>query len=291
MNTIIYKNTDNNIICKNCKASNVHNINSEYICRDCGVVQTNILCNNVQSFESNIEIAVRKVGNNTRIKKMQDWYMWSNDEKNTYKLTNYTKDLCHKLNISENMIPSICSTVVHVMNIIKKYDGTKRARVKDGIILTCLQYVLKDTYHDISAIELAKKINLDIKYITKADKIILELISHKKLDLEKKSILDIKKPYQYVLDVINKKNIYIPNEILDQIQTLIQMCETHDLLLDHTPLSVGVCCFYYILKLNNIPCDLKLFSELYDLSVVTVIKTFNKLKTHSHILKDYNLYK
>lgn len=280
------------IICNNCKGNNVHNVNNEYICHDCGVVQSNILCDNtVSTYENDIDFSVRKVGNNTRIKKMQDWYMWSNDEKNTYKLNNYTKDLCNKLNIPENIIPSVCSTVVHVMNIIKKYDGTKRARVKDGIILTCLQYVLKDTHHQISAIELAKKINLDIKYITKADKIILELINCKKLDLKKQTVLDIKKPYQYVLDVINKKQLFIPNNILSQMQVLIQLCEDNDLLLDHTPLSVGVCCFYYILKLNNIPCDLKLFSELYDLSVVTVIKTYNKLKSHTFIIDQNNYLK
>lgn len=273
------------IICRNCNNTNVHNTT----CHECGLVQTSVMYDSFQSYDTEVDFCFRKVGNNTKIKKMQDWYMWSNDEKNTYKLTNYTKDLCNKLNLPESIIPSICSTVTHVMNIIKKYDGTKRARVKDGIILTCLQYVLKDTHYTVSAIELAKKINLDIKYITKADKIILELINGKKLDLKKQSILDIKKPYQYVLDVINKKHIHIPQNILIQMQKLINICEEHDLLLDHTPLSVGVCCFYYILKINNIQCDLKLFSELYDLSIVTVIKTYNKLKTHSTILASYNL--
>jgi len=67
---------------------------------------------------------------------------------------------------------------------------------------------------------------------------------------------------------------------LEHTQSLITICEDNDILLDHTPLSVGVSCFYYILKLNNIDIDLKIFSELYDLSVVTVVKTYNKLKVY-----------
>lgn len=83
--------------------------------------------------------------------------------------------------------------------------------------------------------------------------------------------------HEYVTEVVNQKKLRIPEIILVQTQTLIQICEQHDLLLDHTPLSIGVSVFYYILKANNIICDPKIFSQIYDLSIVTVIKTYNKL--------------
>jgi hypothetical protein len=213
------------------------------------------------------------------MKKMQDWYMWTNEEKNAYKLAVYTKSLCKTLNITETFQQLIADTVIEVMTIIRKHDGTKRARVKDGIILCCIQYVTKTLQQELSAIALAKKMNLDIKYVTRAEKIILELINSKKLHLNKSSILETKDPFSYVMDVINKKSIKVSDDILIKISNLIDYCQANDLLLDHTPLSIGVCCFYYVLKLNDMQIDMKVFSELYDLSIVTVIKTHNKLKS------------
>ena len=81
---------------------------------------------------------------------MQDWFMWTNDEKNSYKLSNYTKDLCNKLSIPDTLTPLICNIVNVVISAIKKYEGTKRARVKDGIILSCIEYVGKENDFKIS---------------------------------------------------------------------------------------------------------------------------------------------
>jgi transcription initiation factor TFIIIB Brf1 subunit/transcription initiation factor TFIIB len=208
--------------------------------------------------------------------KMQEWLMWTNEEKNIYKLKNYVKDLCQKLQIVPKIISDIIDTSVFVMETIKKHDGTKRAKVKDGIILVCIQYVSRGS---LSAIDLSKKLDLDIKYITKAEKMILELTNSKKLNLDKNILLQTKTPFDYIIDVIKKQNLKINDQILQQVKQLIKTCETNDLLLDHTPLSVGVCCFYYILKLYDIEIDIKMFSELYNLSIVTIVKTFNKLKT------------
>ena len=127
---------------------------------------------------------------------------------------------------------------------------------------------------------MAKQLDLDIKYVTRAERLILELVNSKKLNLSKSVVLDTQKPYDYIINTIKSKNLNINNQILEHTRSLITICEDNDILLDHTPLSVGVSCFYYILKLNNIDIDLKMFSELYDLSVVTVVKTYNKLKVY-----------
>lgn len=280
-------------VCVGCKSDNFSMSSYEFVCADCGLVQTTYISDSQANapFETQ-EICTRRTysAGNSKLKKMQEWYMWTNEEKNEYKLVTYTKELCSKLELNDALTSSICSTVVDVMNVIKKHDGTKRARVKDGIILSCIQYVSKNGVHNgisyVSAIDLARKINLDIKYVTKAEKIILELLAGKKLKLDKKNILETQHPYQYVLAVVKKKSLKIPPIILQQVRYLICICEKNDLLLDHTPLSIGVCCFYYVLKANEIELDVKLFSELYDLSVVTVIKTYNKLKQYDEFITE-----
>lgn len=280
--------------CSSCDNPNLLETHYETTCNNCGLVLTRDFCSNdfpISNFETIEPIQKKSYPSHqsSKLKKMQEWYMWTNDEKSQYKLSQYTKNLCQKLELLENLYDNICQTVFKVMEAIKKQEGTKRARVKDGIILVCIQYVyhyLNEIMNKPSAIELAKKINLDVKYITKAEKIVLELINKNPNILNKSVILDIKKPMEYVYHVNLKHNLQISNIILDKVNYLIDKCEKNDILLDHTPLSIGVCCLYYILKLNNIEIDLKIFSNIYNLSVVTVMKTYNKLKTNNKFLLD-----
>lgn len=265
-------------ICSNCNSSNLQLDNYEIICFDCGLIidQDRIVSN--QQFDNNV-VQVRKKTYN-KLSKMQEWYMWSNEEKNIYKLKTYIIEFCNKLNIPEILFSHIIELCTTVVELIKKTDGTKRARVKDGILVICIYYVTKDTSTPFSYMDMAKRLNLDIKYVTRAERMILELVNSKKLNLDKKIVLDTKNPYDYIKQSINKYNLNISNDILALVKILIEICEDNDLLLDHTPLSIGASCFYYILKLKQIEVDIKIFSEFYNLSIVTVVKTYNKLKIH-----------
>lgn len=280
---------DNQYICKDCGSSNICNESIETVCCDCGIIQSVFPCTTAAPYEypitSEKEYKSNKINKScAKIQRMQDWYMWTNDEKNEYKLLTYTKALCATLGIPELMVSEICATVIMVVNTIKKHDGTKRARVKDGIILTCIQYVSKETQHYMSAVDMSKKIKLDIKYVTKADNIILELINRKKLNLDRTIMFSVQSPYYYVQCVIQKHNLKIPEKVLQLVQQLINLCEANDILLDHTPLSVGVCCFYYVLQSLEIPTDFKSLTHWYDLSFVTVLKTFNKLRLYQQFV-------
>jgi len=281
---------NNRYICSNCNSNNLQNDNYEVICMDCGLIieEDRIISN--QTFDSNVSQVKKRTYN--KLSKMQEWYMWSNEEKNIYKLKTYIIDLCNKLNIPEFLFESIIELCVNVIETIKKTDGTKRARVKDGILVICIYYMTKDTSTPFSYIDMAKRLNLDIKYVTRAERMILELVNSKKLNLNKNIMLDTKKPFDYIKESINKYNLNISQDTLGLVKLLIEICEDNDLLLDHTPLSIGASCFYYILKLKTIEIDLKMFSEFYNLSIVTVVKTYNKLKTYetkiNKILIKYN---
>jgi transcription initiation factor TFIIIB Brf1 subunit/transcription initiation factor TFIIB len=273
------ENTQNSI-CSNCESYNIKHINEDIICGDCGLVLNENRLSSASPFETIPQVNVQPKLFNSKLSKMQEWYMWSNEEKNTYKLKEYVRVLCDKLKIFDGIVPCIIDTVITVLDIIRKNDGTKRARVKDGIIVNCIYYVSKDTMTPYSYVEMAKVLGLETKYITKAEKMILELLSSKKLSLDKVSVLGTEKPFFCITNTIKKHGIKISDEVLEKVKVLIEICEDNDLLLDHTPLSVGVCCFYYVLKYKSIDIDIKLFSDLYGLSVVTVIKTFNKLKVY-----------
>ena len=276
--------------CSSCNSKNLQFDNYEIICFDCGLIIEEDRIVSSQPFDNNVSQVKKRTYN--KLSKMQEWYMWSNEEKNIYKLKTYIIELCNKLHIPEFLFSNIIELCVNVMELIKKTDGTKRARVKDGILVICIYYVTKDTSTPFSYVDMSRKLNLDIKYVTRAERMILELVNSKRLNLDKKIMLDTKKPFDYIAESINKYNLNISKDVLNLVKILIEICEDNDLLLDHTPLSIAVSCFYYILKLRNIDTDVKIFSDFYNLSIVTVIKTYNKLKVYedkiNELLVKYN---
>lgn len=289
----IVSNSKESVICKSCNKNAMYYTNDEIICNNCGMVQSSIFSNSSNcTFLPAVSTFGHKTNTysngskNAKLLQMQEWKMWSNEEKNTYKLVNYTKTLCAQLNIPETLLPNIYETVTLIINTIKKNDGTKRARVKDGIILVCIEYVCNNSNYNISSIDMAKRLKLDIKYVSKAEKMVLDLLNNNKINLNKNDLLSIKEPYYYIENVINQKGLQIPFNVLNQVKRVIDICEQNDILLDHTPLSIGVCCFYYVLLMFSIDIDVKLFSEIYNLSIVTIVKTTNKLKAYEDFIKN-----
>jgi transcription initiation factor TFIIIB Brf1 subunit/transcription initiation factor TFIIB len=306
---IPFKKNDLKNICTNCESPDFHKEHTFIICSNCGLtIYDDIYYEehaDNQVFCEEIQTKVTNYGGSNRMLKMQKWLQWTNAEKNDYKLKKYTRDLCDKLKINEGIIDPVCELVLQIMHAIKKQnDGPKRSRVKDGIIIACIYYTSKNlnSRQPYSYIDLAKQINLDIKYISKADKIIMELTNCNEnkqdnnngacgsgscINIDKNIINQTEKPIDYVISSINNYKLNIDKNIIEKTQVLIDICEDNDILLDHTPLSIGASCFYYLLIENSINIDTKLFSEMYNLSTVTILKTYNKLFVHRDKINKY----
>ena len=269
-------------VCVNCNNSdNINEIDNEIICTYCGIIIDNDVYEIEPVFEESIPI--KKYNNNNKINKLIQWYMWSNEEKTIYKLKEYTTNLCNKLEIPEYLISQIINTVIEVMDVIKKNDGSKRSRVKDGIIINCIHYTTTNEFNILAfnCFDMAKKLSLDIKYITKADKLITELLNSGKVKLYK---IVNKSPYDYINQVIIKYQLNISINIKTKMQRLISICENNDMLLNNTPLSIGACCFFYILILFKNDINAKDIAQMFNISHVTVIKTLSKLNTKSDFI-------
>lgn len=279
--------------CVHCGGQNIEDMDKfQIICHDCGASNT-YATNDAElnmTFKNDIPIVHRKKVTKamSKVEKRILWSQYTNEEKNEYKLKEYTTELCNTLAIPELLMHQIKYTVTEVMKIIRSTDGTKRARVKDGIILVCIEYIAKRNDSALTAAKLSKIVGLDAKYITRAETLVLELLHNKKLNLDKDTILSTRTPYHYVQDIVFKRSLRIDKHVLESVRRVIDICESNDLLLDHTPLSIGVCCFYYVvteLAETKDTVDIRVFSELYDLSVVTIAKTTNKLKGYDDFIK------
>jgi transcription initiation factor TFIIIB Brf1 subunit/transcription initiation factor TFIIB len=273
--------------CTFCKNDNLIEDNFTIICKECGLVLNNDL--NISSYTFTEEVQANKSsGSFSKLTKMQKWLEWTNEEKQIYKLKNDTRLLCETLNINETLIPTICDFVCNVMCKIKQMEGSKRSRVKDGIVIICICYIsnnpiYNNTTFNYNSVKLAKKIGLDIKYITKADKIFLEIINcdlDNLLHIDKLVVNKQDSPMNYIYKIIETYNLNINPDIINKTKNLINICEDNDLLTDHTSLSIGVSCFYYILNMYNIEINIKLFTKMFDITNITINKINNKLKIH-----------
>jgi transcription initiation factor TFIIIB Brf1 subunit/transcription initiation factor TFIIB len=270
------------LLCKNCDSTYIVYDRGSDICTDCGFVVNNSVEYSSYSFEDTPDTYKKNAGNfskqYSKLSKIQEWMNWSNLEKNEYKLKQYVKEFCEQLHIHNNIIEQVINLVVKVMNSIKdKNDGPKRSRVKNGIIISCIYYTAKENNLQLNYFDLAKKINLDIKYVSKGDKILMSLNF-----LDSSIINKTEQPIDYVNSIVTKFSLN--NQIKDieiivkNTLMLINICQDNDLLLDHTPQSIGCSCFYYIIYKTNIDINLKLFSQMFNISHVTITKAFNKLK-------------
>jgi len=264
--------------CVQCEQSAFEIISNEKVCTNCGLVSDQSVSFVNESFEP--EIQRRYNNKHDKLSKMQEWYMWSNEEKSNYKVQLYVQDFCSQLGIPEMLVQRVYETVLTINNAVKKFEGTKRAKVKDSIILLCIEMVSKD----FSAIKLAKSIKLEAKFISKAEQIIIELVNSKKLDLKKTDVHGVKTPLECIREGLRKRNINIDDRLIYKVKCLIDICDSHDLLIDHSPLSIGVGCLYYILQKYNINIEARVIADIYSLSHVTVLKTFNQLTPFKDII-------
>lgn len=277
--------------CSFCKNDDLIEYNFTITCKECGLVLNNEL--NISSYTFSEEIQPHKNNGSSfsKITRMQKWFEWTSEEKQIYKLKNDTRVLCETLKIAENLIDTICDFVCNIMNKIKKTEGSKRSRVKDGIVIICICYisnnpVYNNTTFSYNSVTLSKNLGLDIKYITKADKILMEIINcdlNNSLHIDTNIIYKQDSPIDYINQIITKYNLYENfknTDIINKTEKLINICDDNDLLTDHTSLSIGICCFYYILTKSNIEINIKNFTKIFNITNITINKINNKLKQH-----------
>lgn len=222
-----------------------------------------------------------------KLKKIHEWTIWSDDNKKTFKLTTYIKEICMKIGNLDTprVLNNILDITLYVMEKLQNNNGTKRGNVKDGIIAVCIYYACKEiSIKSISYTQISKSLDLPMKYITSAEKLVLELINSKQINLDKNLFLSNKSAVDYIIE----NPLMISDELIQQSIKIINICENNDILLGNSPLSISVGCLFYTLKqinkLDNI--NIKFLCKIYKISNVTIMKIYNVLLKYDNFINE-----
>ena len=195
---------------------------------------------------------------------MKVYNTYTGQEKTDYKIGLYTRDLCKRIDVvcSDNIV----STIIQVMALVKRTHGSKRLKIKDAIIIVCIAKIL-----DLDPIVLAKRVNIENKYIYNTQKLFVDIP-------ELKQFISSTTPFEYVKRIYeNNKKTVSHDDHLVKVARLIEFCEENNILSENSSMSIGVTCLYNTLINEGYEIDIKKFSKMYNLSTITILKTNKKL--------------
>jgi hypothetical protein len=255
-------------ICNNCEGIVEIGID---VCLECGFVFNNQVYDFVKPYEEKI---------NVKSKCITSYEQVSSEDNMVLRLELYMQSFFKELNIE--ISSEVFNLCIQIFKLIKKSDGSKRTKSKNGIIIYCISLL-----QNYKSKDLAKSVKLEMKYINNAEKTVLELVHLKKLKIDKKTFIN----HDTLNTYISLLPFELPDIILSQIDKLTSICKSHDILSQSTPQSMYISCIMYILMLNDIVTDPKQFKLFFNISCVTLFKLKKILKLHSDLFESNGIFK
>jgi len=243
---------------------------NDLVCTNCGICTNDV---NYGEPSFNQEIAIKR--GSKKEPRLVKWLEYTKEEKKIYKQSIYIRQVCDNFDLDTFTIESSVSVVTKVLQILKNQNEGKRSKLKDAIVTNCIYYINKQVGKNYqSYLDLGKKINLDTKSLTKANKLLLS-IAEKVPELKMTSI---ETPMDVISCVTHNENVCFPEEILKTTEKLVFVLEKFDIICDHTPLSIASACLFYVLEKYKLDVQPKDFCNVFGISVVTMNKTISKMK-------------
>lgn len=157
--------------------------------------------------------------------------------------------------------------------------GTRR----QGLIVACIFYACLRKGQTRSPKELAKIAGLKDNDITKGCKTFIKLLKCKKMEYELKSSM----PEHFVPRFC--KQLHIKNEYVDQVLSIVRNIQKLNIASVHTPLTVAISGIVLMIENNNLAITRKDIATKFQISEVTIIKTYKKIEEYKNVLTDNEL--
>ncbi|QKF94057.1 transcription factor TFIIB [Fadolivirus algeromassiliense] len=153
-----------------------------------------------------------------------------------------------------------------------------RGANRKSLIASCVFFACKRKGKTRSPKEIARLFDLKYKDITKGCKTFLKLIKLKHLQYD----TQISNAEHFIIRYC--RQLHITNEYINQAMQIAKNIQKINIASMHTPFSVATGSILLVADLNKLNIDRKIIAEQFNVSEVTVIKTYKKLEQYKHIL-------
>lgn len=297
----------NNDLCFSCKSLNIEITEKEIICKDCGVINNNLIDHNAEwrwySHDDSKSVDPTRCGMPTNellpqsswgstisfnfnesfeMKKVRTKHGWQAMPYRERSLYNVFMNIQHIA--LDNGITQIIIEEAKVLYKNISEAKISRGANRKGIIAACIYKACKLKGVPRSHKEIATIFNIDIKHMTRGCKKFDEIMNTVK---NKDSVNMIG---SNSLDYINRfcSKLKLTTELSDICKHVCQKAEESGLVSENTPPSIAAGSIYLICNLLNINISKYDISEICKISEVTISKCYKTLLTkHTLLLPDH----
>lgn len=294
-------NDEDNPVCFSCKSKDVRfdsNDNS-LVCNTCGVVictlidkaaeKSNALCDGstVNFFLPKSSLGTSISGNpRMKIRQVNDWWKWVYKEKSFYDDKRYIEVKCHSAKLSQPIIDN-------ALNLYKKIsesrhqDGVNKGKYlivrgvnRTALMAAAVYYGAKMQKQPRSPKEIADVFGLKLKYMNRGRKKFLTLIDPNVLVkmLEHSESCDFVERYCKKLD--------IDQQCTDKAIEIIKNINKLQIVSNHEPPSIAAAAILLMADLKGLNVSKKDLHQHFQISEVTIAKTYKKVYPFINIVSD-----
>jgi transcription initiation factor TFIIB len=305
MNIDSNKKKENRCVGCNSEKLVLNNLQGHFVCENCGMVNKNALCENPEfSGENdtarygcpnnfycpNSSLGTKmKVKGYSRIAAIQKQGQIPYSEKELMTTIKSIEEKCLKYGIKHNIIDT-AKTLYKKIRDYKHIDGKRKGKNmimrcinRRSMIAACVFYACKLQNEPRSPKEIADIYDLEIKHINKGYRKFLDYVNMDSFFTEFKSSqsTDFIERYSKKL---NLADIYIKKakDISINIHKL-------DIVSTHEPSSVAAGCILLVTKMHKLDLNKKKISDIFNISDVTISKTFRRINNYQQIITNNEL--
>lgn len=288
--------------CINCKSDKLvfDDVNSYYVCQDCGVINKNILDKNpafnkddsTSSYggPTNFFFPKSAMGTKINFRGYNRLSLIQRQGQMPYKEKSLMDELikiqakCKEYGITQNIIDSAkifykkISDSKHTKGKRKGKNMIMRCINRKSMIAACVFYACKVQGEPRSPKEIADIYSLDIKHVNRGYRKFMDFVNINEMfeDFKSSQSSDFIKRFASKLD-LTEENINLAIDISNNIKKL-------DLASTHEPPSVAAGCLLLVINNKKININRKDISNIFKISDVTISKTYRRIFPYRKII-------
>lgn len=283
---IIEDTTHGNLVCTGCGdiISNLVDSHAEWRNYDDDNKKNNRCSLPISSLLPQSSSATSIGGCSSRVKTLHAWSLVPYNERSLKEVFDKIEACC-EIGSIEKCIQHDAKITYKLISDCKHITGNNigkkiiiRGKNRNGLIAACILNACKKKFKTRSPKEIAKIFDLEYTDITKGCKLFKKLAKLKQLDCK----LNPSTPEQFILRYCNE--LKIKYEFTQQAVKIAENVQKLAIAAVHTPLSLATGSIYLMISLNKLNISKKTIADKFDVSQVTISKTFRKLEPFASIL-------